>query len=183
MMGKAVTCPQPGLLCQHVSVPCLPMGMVPLLSICYGAVMGMAKGTKEPCRKLFPLGGMCPQPAPREAEGSPQGSELHQALLSQGSGETTEHRLSMSCASVATVPQHSSPILFHQSSSQAVSTISTSYRHRAQSDCPKREPTPGDGAAQSLRQLRCSPNIHPLRIVGADSQVNTKPQLSPWAQQ
>lgn len=65
----------------------------------------MAKGTKEPCRKLYPLKGMCPQTAPalREAEESPQGSELHQALLSQCPGE--RHRLSMSCPSVATVPR------------------------------------------------------------------------------
>lgn len=39
------------------------------------------------------------------------------------------------------------------------------------------EPTP------AMVQLRCSPNIHSLGTVGAESQVNTKPQLSPWALQ
>lgn len=42
---------------------------------------------------------------------------------------------------------------------------------------------PSDVAAQSLGRLECSLNIHSLRAVGADSRVNTKRQLSPWAWQ
>lgn len=73
-----------------------------MLGICCAAVMGMAKGTKEPCRKLSPLKEMCPQPAQERLRGAHRAQNFPR-LCSQCPGEW--HRLSTPRASVATVPQ------------------------------------------------------------------------------
>lgn len=212
MAGTAVTCLWPGLLRQHVPVPCLPTGTVP--SQCQASVRWHGRGNgeghlhvgfcwhaKKPHRKPSLMKGTCPQPAPvmRGDEGNPQGcqggSNPHRALPAQRPGEW--HRLKQGpIPGLPQVPQTRQEPYLPRQPKPLPSNLSPTRVHdlsilQTRDGSPsQRRAAPSSQAILTMLQpgpqgqvTGCSLSTHPHGAVGGDSRVITKNQPSPRAQE